>query len=176
MFFIALFFLIPLGELMLLIEVGSVIGGWETIAICLLTAMVGGALARKQGIDVLMRMRASMHRGQLPAGELIDSVFIVVAGLMLMTPGFLTDSVGLLLLTPPVRAIIRPTILRRMVHAQSRPFSAGYGAYGNYNQSYSPVEPENEDYAENWNEPEFLPPGTVVQPPKKDDPPEIIVD
>ena len=175
MFFVALFFLVPLAELMLLIEVGSVVGGWETIAICLLTAMVGGALARRQGIGVLMRMRASVHKGQLPAGELIDSVFIVVAGLMLMTPGFITDGIGLLLLTPPVRAIIRPGILRRVAQAQARPFSGGYGAYGGHSQSYGPGDSE-EDYTGNWNEPEFLPPGTVAQPPRKDDPPEIIID
>ena len=173
MFFLALFFLLPLAELMLLMEVGGLIGGWETVGVCLLTAFLGGALARRQGMEVLLRMRTSVHQGQLPAAELIDSVFIVVAGLLLMTPGFVTDTVGLLLLTPPLRAVARPALIRRFTGGSSGPFPGGYTTYGHYSDPYQSSEAESEDA---WTEPEFLPPGTVTRPRSKDDPPEIIID
>tara|TARA_B100000683_G_scaffold209013_1_gene203233 strand:+ start:69 stop:590 length:522 start_codon:yes stop_codon:yes gene_type:complete len=171
--FLALFFLLPLAELMILIEVGGEIGGWETIGVCLLTAMVGGSLARRQGMGVLRRMRVSMHQGQLPAEEMIDSLFIVVAGLLLMTPGFVTDSIGLVLLTPPIRALARPAVISRFARRPGQPFARGYGSYDQYAANQHP---EDEEYGSTYSEPEFLPPGSVQRPPRKDDPPEIIVD
>ena len=173
MAFLALFFLLPLAELMILIEVGGEIGGWETIGVCLLTAMIGGSLARRQGMGVLRRMRVSMHQGQLPAEEMIDSLFIVVAGLLLMTPGFVTDAVGLVLLSPPVRALARPAVMSRFARGPGQPFVRGYGSYGHYSASQYT---EDEDYTSTSSEPEFLPPGSVQPPPRKDDPPEIVVD
>jgi UPF0716 protein FxsA len=175
-FFVLLFFAVPLFELMLLIEVGGAIGGWETIGLCLLTAMVGGSLARRQGIGVLTRMRASVHHGQLPATELIDSVFIVVAGLLLMTPGFLTDAVGLFFLTPLTRALIRPAVLRRVQGAGTQSFRGGFGGAGGYSQTYGAGESSESDFHGDWKEPEFLPPGEVTTPPRRDEPPEIIID
>ena len=118
-------------------------------------------------------MRASVHQGQLPATELIDSVFIVVAGLLLMTPGFLTDVVGLLFLTPPTRALIRPAVLRRVQGAGAQSFRGGFGGYS---QAYDSEGPIDADVHGDWKEPEFLPPGAVTSPPRRDEPPEIIID
>ena len=175
MLYILLFFGIPLLELVLLIEVGSVAGAWETVGLCMLTAVVGGWLAKHQGIGVLMRMRASVNRGELPASEVIDSVMIVVAGLMLMTPGFITDSLGLLLLTPTVRALIRPAILRRVTRMSSGQFGAHSPGPFQHEARYQwgPGQRPRDGAGAS---PEFLPPGSVQGPPPKNEPPEIIVD
>lgn len=106
--FLILFVSIPLVELYLLIKVGSVIGALPTIALALFTAALGAALVRAQGISVLLRVRAMLERGETPAFELIDGAVLLLAGFALLLPGFFTDTVGFLLLIPPLRhALIR---------------------------------------------------------------------
>lgn len=101
------FTLIPLAELYLLIKIGSIIGAGTTIAVVLLTGFVGAYLARMQGMHTMNKVRMNMAQGIAPAGELVDALLILVAGVLLLTPGFLTDAAGLLLLIPPVRACIK---------------------------------------------------------------------
>lgn len=111
----------PILEVWLLIEVGGTLGGWTTVGLCLLTGVVGAALARSQGSRVLSNMRGTLEQGGLPARELLDGAMILVAGAVLLTPGFVTDAIGLLLLTPPIRALLRPAIgrwLERRLRAQ----------------------------------------------------------
>lgn len=99
---------VPLIELYLLIEVGSEIGAFATIVLTLLTAVIGTWLVRWQGLGVLARVGRSMAEDEVPALELMDGALILVAGLFLLLPGFLTDALGFLLLVPPVRqALIR---------------------------------------------------------------------
>ena len=106
--FLLLFVGIPLIELYFLIRVGSVIGALPTIALSILTAVIGGYLVRRQGIAVLMRVREMLGRDELPALEVLDGAVLLVAGLALLLPGFFTDAVGFLLLVPPLRhALIR---------------------------------------------------------------------
>ena len=102
----------PVLELMLLIEVGSQLGGMTTIGLCLATGFIGASLARSQGAGVLRRMQHTVQQGGLPARELLDGVLILVAGVVLLTPGFVTDAVGILFLLPPSRAIIRALLFR----------------------------------------------------------------
>jgi UPF0716 protein FxsA len=97
------FIAVPLVELYVLIQVGSVIGALPTISLCVLSAVAGAALIRHQGLVTLMRVRTSLDRGELPAVELVEGVLLLIAGAMLLTPGFLTDIVGFVLLVPPVR-------------------------------------------------------------------------
>jgi UPF0716 protein FxsA len=107
-----LFIGLPLIEVYFLIKVGTVIGALPTIAIAILTAILGTWLVRHQGFGVLMRVRDAVAHDQVPALELLDGALILVAGLFLLLPGFLTDIVGFVLLIPPLRR----WLIRRYVH------------------------------------------------------------
>lgn len=98
-----LFAVLPLLELYLLLEAGRRIGAPMTILIVLVTAALGAYLSKSQGLKTLERMRESLRRGQAPAAELIEGALILLAGVLLLAPGFLTDTAGFLLLIPPAR-------------------------------------------------------------------------
>jgi len=106
-----LFTLVPVVEIYLLVKAGGVIGAWPTVAVVLGTGMAGAWLARRQGLSTLARIREGMARGVPPTGELADAALILVAGVLLITPGFLTDFAGLVLLLPPARAAIKAWLL-----------------------------------------------------------------
>ncbi|OIO71005.1 MAG: exlusion protein FxsA [Zetaproteobacteria bacterium CG_4_9_14_3_um_filter_49_83] len=101
-----LFITLPLLELYVLIEVGSGLGGLTTIALCLLTAALGGFLIRLQGIMTLIDARKRMASGELPADQGVHGLLLALAGLLLFTPGFITDSLGFLLLIPMLRRVL----------------------------------------------------------------------
>ncbi|MBK1694823.1 exlusion protein FxsA [Chromatium weissei] len=101
--FLLLLIGLPLLELYLLIRASAVIGVFSTIGIAIFTALLGTLLMRHQGLSVLRRIQTALNRGELPAQELLDGAVLLIAGCFLLLPGFLTDSVGLLLLTPPLR-------------------------------------------------------------------------
>lgn len=99
---------LPLTELYVLIEVGSRIGGAITILLCLATAAIGGWLVRLQGLQTLFTARSHMMAGQIPAEPMAHGLMLSLAGILLLTPGFVTDIIGFLLLIPALRrAIIR---------------------------------------------------------------------
>ncbi len=102
-----LFIGIPITEIAVFIQVGDIIGLWPTIAVVVITALIGTALLRQQGLNTLMRAQATMNEGRVPAEELFDGVCLLLAGAFLLTPGFVTDSVGFLLFLPPFRALLR---------------------------------------------------------------------
>jgi len=97
------FTLIPVLELYLLIKIGAVIGALNTMILVILTGFAGAYLARMQGMQTMRRVRSQLQQGIMPAEDLIDAVIIFVAGIVLLTPGFLTDLAGLLLLFPASR-------------------------------------------------------------------------
>ncbi len=109
-----LFTLVPLVELYLLIRLGTYVGAVDTIAIVIGTGVAGGLLAKSQGLAVLDRMRAELNQGRLPAESLFDGLLILIAGAMLVTPGLLTDGLGLLLLIPWSRQAIKSWLKRKM--------------------------------------------------------------
>jgi len=112
-----LFIIIPLLELYVIISVGEVIGAFWTIILVLLTAVIGVNLLRIQGMSTLMRAQRSMAQGTIPAVEMVEGIALAVAGVLLITPGFITDSIGLLLLIPASRrAIVRYIMARSTVH------------------------------------------------------------
>ena len=104
---LALFILVPCIEMVLLFTIGSRIGAVNTVAVILLTGFVGAWLARQQGWAAWVRIHEAMRQGRLPTREIVDGVLILAAGLLLLTPGFLTDAVGFALLIPFCRAAIR---------------------------------------------------------------------
>lgn len=111
---VLLFVLVPLLELALLIEVGARIGALATIGLCLLTAALGGVLVRAQGRTVLHLLRRQLELGRLPVVESFHAICLLLAGLMLLTPGFMTDAIGFLLLLPPLRQWLYELLRRRL--------------------------------------------------------------
>ncbi|MCS4505953.1 hypothetical protein KBTX_00614 [wastewater metagenome] len=122
----------PLMELYVLIEVGSAIGALPTIALCLLTAAAGTALLRQQGLETLTRARANMNRGSVPAIELFEGVALALGGVLLLTPGFITDVFGFACLIPWTRRFLIRWVLRH-VHVSYGP-PPGNGPGGGYGQ------------------------------------------
>ena len=112
--FIVLFFVVPLVEIYLLIQVGQEIGALPTIGLCVLTALLGGALLRKEGLDTLRRAQANLDRRTLPALEMMEGVALVIGGALLMTPGFATDAIGFACLFPLTRRFLVQAVLSRM--------------------------------------------------------------
>ncbi|NIP73771.1 MAG: FxsA family protein [Gammaproteobacteria bacterium] len=100
---VLVFIVVPLAELYLLIEVGRKIGAGTTVALVVLTAVLGALLLRHQGFFTLQRVRASLDRGEAPALPLLEGAVLLLGGLCLMIPGFLTDVLGVLSLIPPLR-------------------------------------------------------------------------
>jgi len=107
------FTLIPFLELYLLIEVGTVIGPLNTVALVLLTGFAGAYLARMQGLQTMLRVRSSLQQGIMPKEDLVDALLIFIAGIVLLTPGFITDAAGLLVLFPATRGPIKRFIKDR---------------------------------------------------------------
>ena len=104
--------MIPVIELALLIQVGSIIGTFNTIVIVILTAITGAYLVKLEGIGVFYRMQRDMAQGIFPAEELINGVLILVAGALLLTPGFFTDILGFLMVFPGSREVIKKIVKR----------------------------------------------------------------
>jgi UPF0716 protein FxsA len=126
MLFLLLFLVVPIVELYVLIRVGAVIGAIPTIGLTIVTAVLGAALVRIQGLAVLSRVREAVDRGDVPAIEMLDGALLLAAGFTLLLPGFFTDALGLLLLVPPLRR----QVVSRFVHIVPHPNTAGGEAAG----------------------------------------------
>ena len=114
------FTIIPVSEIYILIAIGGQIGILPSIGLVILTGIVGASLARSQGLQTLGRIRDSFQQGVVPGEELLNALLIAIAGIVLLTPGFLTDAAGLFLLIPATRALCREWLKRRieLVYAQ----------------------------------------------------------
>lgn len=108
-----LFLVVPLVELWVIIQVAGGIGGAETLVVLVGVSLAGAWLVRVQGLGVLRRVQRALGERRLPAAELVDGVLILGAGALMLTPGFITDGVGLLLLIPPTRAVVRTMLIGR---------------------------------------------------------------
>lgn len=116
-----LFLTVPLAEIYVLLEVGSLIGALPTVGAVVLTAVIGAALVRVQGFSTLAQIRESLDRGEVPAVALVEGAFLLLAGALLLTPGFITDAVGFACLCPPLRRyLITEYLLQKLVVAGRR--------------------------------------------------------
>src|SRR6478609_8223102 len=104
---VALFIVVPIIELYVIIQIGSLIGVWPTIALLLADAVLGSMLLRHQGRGAWRRFNAALAERRFPGLEVADGLLIAIGGTLLLTPGFVTDIVGLIFLIPPTRAIVR---------------------------------------------------------------------
>lgn len=124
MWIFAALVIIPVVEIALFIELGGWIGLWPTIALIIGTAILGGVLLRAQGFAALRQMQEALDKGGDPRGPLASGLLIVIAGVLMLTPGFLTDAVGFALLIPPLRAALiawaGPRMAARMVRVRSQ--------------------------------------------------------
>jgi len=100
---LAIFILIPVIEIAFIIEVGSAFGVFITIGLIILTAILGSYFIRLQGIGVVQRLKEQANSGEPPVKEVVDAFALLIAGFLLLTPGFFTDAIGFLLLIPPLR-------------------------------------------------------------------------
>jgi UPF0716 protein FxsA len=107
LFLVLIFIVVPIAELYVIIQVGGAIGLLPTLALLLADALLGSILLRHQGRAAWIRFNRALAEGRLPHKEVFDGVLIIMGGALLLTPGFLTDIVGLILLIPPTRALIR---------------------------------------------------------------------
>ena len=108
-----LFLVVPFVEIYLLVEIGARIGAPWTILLVVMTAIVGAWLVRVQGLATWRRFQASLARHEVPATALIEGLFLLIAGALLLTPGFFTDAVGFACLIPPLRRTLIRLFLRR---------------------------------------------------------------
>lgn len=107
-----LFTLVPILELYVLLEIGSLIGTMATVALIFLTGIAGAYLARVQGFSLVNKIQSEMNQGRVPKGELLDGAMILVGGVLLLTPGFCTDLLGFSLLVPLTRDLYKGFISR----------------------------------------------------------------
>src|SRR5215210_5529995 len=111
---IAVFIVVPLAELYVILQVGDAIGAVWTFLLLAADSVLGSVLLRSQGRAVWRRFNAILAEGRVPHREVMDGVLVIFGGAFLITPGFLTDIVGLALLLPPTRAVIRRALNRRL--------------------------------------------------------------
>ncbi len=130
---VLLFIVVPIAELAVIIQVGEAIGVWWTIALLIADSLLGSLLMRHQGRATWRRFTESVGSGRVPAREVLDGALVLFGGAMLLTPGFLSDILGALLLLPPTRAVIRGVLVRRfgrrLVVSMSSPSQRG-GPFG----------------------------------------------
>ena len=138
---LALFFLVPLVEIYLLIEVGSVIGAFPTIFAVVFTAVLGAWLLRIQGFSTLRRVQQTAAQGGIPAIELLEGAMLLVAGALLLTPGFFTDAIGFLCLVPPVRRVMALWFFQRIFRfpgGRGGPGSGGFQSGDSHHHHHRP--------------------------------------
>jgi len=111
---VVLFIVVPFAEIYVLLQVGHAIGVANTLGLLILVSVVGAWLAKREGLGVIRRMQRSIEAGRVPGAELVDGFLILFAAALMLTPGFLTDIVAIFLLLPPVRAVVRRELRRRV--------------------------------------------------------------
>lgn len=113
---VLLFIAVPIAELAVIIQVGQAIGVWWTIGLLIADSILGSMLMRHQGRTAWARFNEAVAAGRVPAREVLDGALVIFGGALLLTPGFLTDILGLILLIPPSRAVVRAILARRLTH------------------------------------------------------------
>ena len=139
-----MFIFVPIIEIGLFISVGGYLGLWPTIALVLITAFVGASLVRSQGLQTLMSVQNRLQQGELPAQQILEGVMLAVSGVLLLTPGFMTDALGILVLLPAPRAAMAKYLMSKMtVQSVGGGFQGGFGS-GNFQQGPFDQDPFNQ--------------------------------
>ena len=173
-----LLLVVPIIEISVFIAIGDRIGVFYTVMMILLTALIGSVLLRIEGFRILGQIQKDVAAGKIPTKELSNGVMILIAGVLLLTPGFVTDAIGFLLFIPPVRAAIRAFVVSR-IKLQTTSAGPGVGAgFGGFQAGRPDQNPNNQDGPivdldeESWTrEPDPASPwnGESIDGPKKPD-------
>jgi len=132
-----LFFTVPLVEIYLLIKVGAVIGAWPTVFAVVFTAVLGVWLLRIQGFSTIRRVQQTAAQGGIPAVEMLEGAMLLVAGALLLTPGFFTDTLGFLCLIPPLRRVMALWFFQRIFRFPGSGGRGGGGFHSNQSSHHS---------------------------------------
>lgn len=131
---LALFIIVPLVEVYLLFGLSHLMGFWATVALVLVTGVLGASLAKREGLRVLGRWQAALAEARMPEEGVLDGLLVLVGGVLLVTPGVLTDLTGLLLLLPPTRKVAAAWLRRRaersIAAGEAQVFSFGGSPFG----------------------------------------------
>ncbi|MGB0660512.1 MAG: FxsA family protein [Mangrovicoccus sp.] len=138
------FIAIPLIEIGLFVQIGGILGLWTTLAIVLLTAIIGASMVRSQGMTTLAQLQNSMSQGQDPTEHLVHGAMILFSGMLLLTPGFFTDAVGFSLLVPQIRQAVfawgrRHFAAKMVVMGQSQGFQTHHGTQPHHSAQDSTI-------------------------------------
>lgn len=133
-----LFALMPIIEISLLMQVGGIIGGWNTVGIVIITAFLGATLVRQQGLQTYINAQTKMQQGQIPSQEVAEGLLLLVAGVLLVTPGFVTDTIGFLFSLP----MTRPFFAKWVSHVLLSKFkvSSQFQFHQQFHQQHNPFE------------------------------------
>jgi Protein affecting phage T7 exclusion by the F pla smid len=129
------FIVTPIAEIYLIVQVADVVGGLNTVALLILVSVIGAAMVKREGMGILARAQSELALGRVPGRELVDGLLVLFAGVLMLTPGFATDALGLSLLFPPTRALIRGVVSRGLSSraASQQPVSWHFGYRGGGN-------------------------------------------
>lgn len=147
--FFILFLVIPIIEIFFLIKVGEVIGALPTIILVVLTAVIGAGLLRQQGLSTLARFQQNLSTGKIPAQEMVEGILLAVGGALLMTPGFVTDSMGFLCLLPFSRKFLAGNIIKRSKNKFTAGMSGGFYQESHGNKTDDIMEAEFTEVEDN---------------------------
>lgn len=142
---VVLFIAVPIAEIYVIIKVGEAIGPLLTVLLLAADSLIGAMLLRSQGRRAWTRFRETLQRGELPHREVVEGVLVIFGGALLITPGFLTDAIGVLLLVPPTRALFRRLLMRRLGRriefraSRGRPPSPDYDVDGTATEHDAPT-------------------------------------
>jgi UPF0716 protein FxsA len=139
---VVIFLVVPIAELYVIVQASQAIGFLNTLGLLIVVSIVGAWLVKREGLRVWGRFQQQVAAGQSPSREIADGVCILAAGVLLIAPGFMSDALGVLLLLPPTRALLRPVLVRRFA-GSSRVVRATYGrrVYDVHERGDRPDEP-----------------------------------
>jgi UPF0716 protein FxsA len=133
-----LFAILPILEIAILINMGELIGGWYTVAIVIVTAFAGAHLVKQQGLSTLIQAQQKMQAGNMPGQEMAEGLLLVIAGVLLVTPGFVTDGIGFLLSLPMTRPLIAKALVKHLpLNVVNTSFNGNNGNFSQHHQPHS---------------------------------------
>ncbi len=139
-YLVILFTVLPALELVLLIKVGGHIGAGNTLLLIIFTGVLGAYLARLQGFLILRKIQSELNRGAMPSAQLLDGLMILVGGIVLLTPGFVTDALGFLLLIPLTRAAIKLFVQKKFESMVRKGQVVNAPGFHQNNQKYEDID------------------------------------
>ena len=139
-YLILLFTLLPALELAIIIKAGTYIGIFNTLFIIVFTGVIGAYLARLQGFIILNKIQSSLNQGKMPSSELLDGLMILAGGIVLLTPGFITDAIGFFLLIPATRVLIKSRVKKFFEGMIRKGHVSNVTQFGHSNNHYDDID------------------------------------